>query len=114
MQRCRSIPSDGAGFLQLHQREFFFGALQLALFRNNLRRECVETEAAFTLVPLQISDAIFVASCFDPHFLHLLVRRHLSEKISRSLLERDCFCCGCIGQQLRRIARRSAGVRLLS
>jgi len=41
------------------------------------------------LCRLQISDAIFVASCFDPHFLHLLVRRHLSEKISRSLLERE-------------------------
>ncbi|MCK1341957.1 hypothetical protein IVB38_39830 [Bradyrhizobium sp. 38] len=71
----RRISHESPGDRQ--SREFFFGALQPAALALNLRRGCVETEAAFALVPLKIDDAILVASYFEPHLLHLLMGRHL-------------------------------------
>jgi hypothetical protein len=90
VKRAAIVREDGAGFLQLRQsREFFFGAHQLALFRNNLRRILRQAEATFTPVPLKISDAIFVAKCFEPHLLHLFIGRRRVIKIERALAKRS-------------------------
>ena len=56
----RSIPSDGAGFLQrLQPRQFGLGALQCLALDDNLRRKLRQAETTLTLASITMSSILF-------------------------------------------------------
>ena len=66
----RSIPSDGAGFLQrLQPRQFGLGALQCLALDDNLRRKLRQAETTLTLASDQVGDPLLAVGLLDRNLM---------------------------------------------